>query len=70
MNVKARFKSGNIERTKLENVNRVEIEFNGDKFTITESVDKKLTINKISHTDLGNDCITVYSRYSNEIEIQ
>jgi len=51
---------------KQSEVNKVLIDIGGTRFRITESVDGKLCINKY---DFDNGELSIFPRYSNEIEI-
>lgn len=51
----------------IETDKRVKVEIGENKYYLTESVDGKLNINKISDGD--TDAIMVFPRISNEIEI-
>lgn len=48
-------------------VRRVVVEIDGTRYTLSQSIDKKLTINKVS--DNGDDYLKVYPRSGNEIEL-
>jgi hypothetical protein len=54
------------DRSVDQEIERVVLELNGDKYTITKSVDNKLCINKTG----DDDTLCIYSRYSNEIELR
>lgn len=47
----------------------VTIELNGNRYRLSETVDGKLLINKIS-IEGGRDSIIVYPRSGNEIEVE
>lgn len=58
--------TGRLEDT-AEEVKRIVVFIGEDKYRITESIDGKMTINKIS--DGISDSINVHPRYANEIDI-
>lgn len=57
----------NRDDTPIE-IKRIKILIGEERFTLTESVDGRLNINKISEGD--TDEIQVFSRCSNEIELK
>lgn len=57
-----------IKSSGTDKVRRVEVYIGGVKYTLTESIDNKLCINK-AYGDGTNDAICVFPRVSNEIEI-
>ena len=63
--MKAKLKRGD----ELTEVTYIVIEINGNRYRLSETIDGKLTINKISLVDSSTDCISVSPRSGNEIDI-
>lgn len=63
--MKAKLKRGD----ELTEVTSVVIEINGNRYRLSETIDGKLTINKISLVDSSTDYISVNPRSGNEIDI-
>lgn len=53
----------------LTDVTSVVIEINGNRYRLSETIDGKLTINKVSLIDGSNDYMSVNPRSGNEIDV-
>tara|TARA_R110000868_G_scaffold76573_2_gene220097 strand:- start:29775 stop:29966 length:192 start_codon:yes stop_codon:yes gene_type:complete len=60
------YTAGRLDDEKIE-TNRLIVFIGENRYRLTESVDGKLTMNKMSDGD--SDDIRIHPRYSNEIEV-